>query len=386
MPRGCKAFGPGASARNVQNWLKPWLPNNSKFSVLLVLAGTHTAELQGISAAGSTPAARRYTAVADAELLLYGPSKRRLFPLPPLDAGVSPALISFVAARWLGVKPFVLAVGVPQVPPFPHLRIESADLGPSACITTGKSMDKRRVISLIEKGKNIGKQLMGPLVLCECVPGGTTTAQAALTGLGINVDGLISSSLLRPPLDIKNSVVSSGLRASGLDSSSSPEALMAAVGDPFQPVAVGILLGAMESHQSVFLGGGSQMIAVLSLALASLPFQLRSRLVDLVAIGTTSWLAEEVLEGAAGVLGLAGLMERISDYYSVKPFGLSAGLRFESSNHQSLRDYEIGYVKEGVGAGVLTFLAQLHGASLQELIQLSDQACFDLQKLKDEQA
>ena len=47
----------------------------------LILAGSQTAEIEGISAAGSTAVSRRYTAVADAELLLRGPmsSKKMAF-------------------------------------------------------------------------------------------------------------------------------------------------------------------------------------------------------------------------------------------------------------------------------------------------------------------
>ena len=43
-------------------------------------------------------------------------------------------------------------------------------------------------------------------------------------------------------------------------------------------------------------------------------------------------------------------------------------MRFHSSTHQPLRDYERGYVKEGVGAGALLLLAQLRGCSCAELV------------------
>ena len=64
--------------------------------VLLLLAGTATAAVPGISAAGATPESRRLTAAADAELLLLGPAQLRPHALPPLPAGVSPALIARV--------------------------------------------------------------------------------------------------------------------------------------------------------------------------------------------------------------------------------------------------------------------------------------------------
>jgi hypothetical protein len=56
--------------------------------VLLLLAGTDTAAVPGISAAGATPESRRWTAAADAELLLLGPGAKRHHALPPLPAGI----------------------------------------------------------------------------------------------------------------------------------------------------------------------------------------------------------------------------------------------------------------------------------------------------------
>ena len=70
---------------------------------LLLLAATDTAAVPGISAAGASPQARLGTAAADAELLLLGPGGRRCHALPPLPAGVSPALISHVVLSQLGL-------------------------------------------------------------------------------------------------------------------------------------------------------------------------------------------------------------------------------------------------------------------------------------------
>jgi NaMN:DMB phosphoribosyltransferase len=54
-------------------------------------------------------------------------------------------------------------------------------------------MDRPRVEALLDQGRRWGRAAARfspsgaplPLVLAECVPGGTTTAQALLTGLGI---------------------------------------------------------------------------------------------------------------------------------------------------------------------------------------------------------
>ncbi len=381
LPDGCRAFGQGASEVNVQKWMNILSATNSKtFSLLLLLAGTRTAECKGISSAGATSQSRKYTALADAELFLYGPRGKRKFSLPPLKAGVSPALISYVARQWIAVEPSVLAVGLYQQPSFPCLVVEPHDLGPSACITTGKAMDISRVNALWERGKEIGMELKGPLILAECVPGGTTTAQAVLTGLGISVADLISGSSRNPPIALKTRVVTEALRAGACGDSTSPKNLVAAIGDPFQPLAVGILLGALEVCQPVLLGGGSQMMAVLALALASLPYDLRQKLVKLVVIGTTAWLVDETIKLKTGVSSLELLMNRISDHFHVSLLGIATGLHFYSSAHQALRDYEIGFIKEGVGAGALALLAQLGGASLQDLVDACDKAFLELRQ------
>jgi NaMN:DMB phosphoribosyltransferase len=72
LPEGCQQLGGlGASALDAAA-LRPWTSNDQPLDLLLVLAATRTAEHEGISAAGSTVASRRYTALADAELLIHG--------------------------------------------------------------------------------------------------------------------------------------------------------------------------------------------------------------------------------------------------------------------------------------------------------------------------
>ena len=56
-----------------------------------------------------------------------------------------------------------------------------------------------RVNHLWRQGEQLGAGLQRPLVLAECVPGGTTTAQAVLTALGFEVGDLISGSARQPP-------------------------------------------------------------------------------------------------------------------------------------------------------------------------------------------
>ncbi len=346
---------------------------------LLVLAGSRTAEVEGISAAGASSAARRYTAVADAELLLKGPLGSRSWPLPPLSRGVSPALISYVASNFLGLKPLVLANGLYQVPPFAHICLEPPSLGPAACLSTGKAMDPRRVRNLLKKGFLMGSKSRESLLIAECVPGGTTTAQAALMGLGMSVSDLISGSVANPPVAIKKRLVESGLRAAKIGKMPSAEELLAAVGDPFQPVAVGLLLGARKAGQQVVLGGGCQMLAVLALALSELEASSRESFVEGVVLGTTSWLVEEGFSANNRKSALVKLINVVEDFFNVELLGLSTGLRFDQTRHKPLMDYEDGYIKEGVGAGAFALMAQLHGISCKEIVNGCEKSLEELQ-------
>ncbi len=384
LPSGILAFGKGMLEKNIHERVKRWHENITNFAFFLILAGSQTAEVEGISSAGSTPRSRRYTAVADAELLLKGAMHQRRWPLPPLPAGVSPALISYVASNYLKIKPTIISAGLLQNPSFSHVCLESSKIGPARCLSSGKAMDISRVKLLLDGGFKIGKELRKSLLITECVPGGTTTAFAVLSGLGINVNGLISGSHRNPPSELKTKLVNQGLKAAKLEEKPSSIALMAAVGDPFQPIAVGLLMGAIESGQDVLLGGGCQMLAVLALALNEVEPKLRSNFVEKILIGTTSWLVDESLSSSKTRNSFIYLMNHVAKHFKVNILGLASGYRFIDSTQQVLRDYEIGYVKEGVGAGALSLLAQIKGLTQKEMIEKCDQEVGNLFKSKDD--
>ncbi|CAK6699993.1 nicotinate mononucleotide-dependent phosphoribosyltransferase CobT [Synechococcus sp. CBW1107] len=370
-----------------QGWLERFSVNCRATEVLLLLAATETAAVPGISAAGATPASRRSTAAADAELLRLGPAAHRPHALPPLPAGVSPALIGHVVLQTLGMDPLVVDLGCPVRPAVPHVRLPGA-CGPAACLSSGRAMERRRVEQLLELGRSWGRRLGSrPLVIAECVPGGTTTAQAVLTGLGVAAEGLVSGSLHQPAHALKTHLVAQGLSRAGLGQGpSDPVSVLAAVGDPMQPLAAGLLLGQLEdvgqvgqglgevspshpAHPPVLLAGGSQMAAVLAIALALTPADQRSRLVGRVALGTTAWVAAEADSD------LQELLNRIGARWQVQPLAFASELRFHNCHQRALQDYEHGYVKEGVGAGGLAMLWSLSGGHLEDLAAACDQAC-----------
>ncbi|MCP9807845.1 TIGR00303 family protein [Cyanobium sp. HWJ4-Hawea] len=353
--------------------------------ILLLLAATDTAAVAGISAAGATPESRRQTAAADAELLLLGPLAARPHALPPLDAGVSPALIGHVVLKELDLlgQLEVIDLGCPMAPAIPHLRLPAPEAaGPASCLSGGQAMGRGRVEALIARGRawgssldRSGQPLERPLLVAECVPGGTTTAQAVLCGLGIAADGLVSGSLHQPAHGLKANLVARGLQAAGLANSTGacpvdPVAVMAAVGDPMQPLAAGLVLGAVAEGVPVLLAGGSQMAAVLALALALAPGDLRPAIAQGVEVATTAWVVEE----ASSNLGL--LLERIGQHWGLaQALNLQvAGLRFGGCSCQALLDYERGFVKEGVGAGGLALLWERCGHAPETLAA----ACDDL--------
>ena len=375
LPEGCRTLGRSSGETLLAQRLSPWRRFGHGSTLLVVLAATRTAEHPGISAAGATPESRRFTALADAELLLEGPTGQRRWPLPPLPAGVTPALLSHVALCRLPLSPLLAAVGLEHPAPFPHLRLEPDRWGPAECVSCGRAMPLARVERLWRQGMHLGARLRGPVLLTECVPGGTTTAQAVLSALGICVDSLISGSAQQPPQMLKRMLVEQGLQLASLPDRPSPTAVLAAVGDPFQAVAAGFLVAA---RHPVLLGGGSQMAAVLALALSALNRTERLALSDRVLLGTTAWLAEERLD-AEHQPALGILLDRVGQHFDVSLTGVASGIHFHNSRISALRDYERGFVKEGVGAGALLLLAQLQGQTSSALVEACELAVDQLQ-------
>lgn len=122
----------------------------------------------------------------------------------------------------------------------------------------------------------------------------------------------------------------------------------------------------------MLLAGGSQMAAVWALALALCSPASRPALARQVAIGTTAWVAAEASSN------LALLLQRLAARWQLEPLAFAANLRFQHCRSARLRDYEAGYVKEGVGAGGLALLWELSGRSPAALAQACDLACEQL--------
>ena len=343
----------------------------NNFIFYLVIAGTETSQIQGISAAGINAKARRKTALADAEFFLFGPDINHKYKLPFLNAGVTPALISYVCSKLICVNPIVVPIGIKQKPYFSYLNVENYLVGPSKCITTGKSMNKKRVLSLYKKGLEIGKSTNQPVFISESVPGGTTTAQAIIEAFGFNVNHLIGSSLINPPRTLKTKVIKAGLLNANLNYNFDSIDVISSVGDPFQAFSMGLLIGARLAKQSVVLSGGSQMLAIILLALEFIDYKEKQEFVDCVFIATTGWLVKDN--------SLSDLLDLITEKHNVNLLGLASPLNFKLSKNKELSDYEIGYVKEGVGAGGMSIFAFLKGFSNEEIVSMCQ---INLERMK----
>lgn len=321
-----------------------------------VLGFTETGLQPGISAAGATPAARRFTAIADAEFLYYGPQAHPKYPLPPLDAGASPVVISRAVVEATNMPVYIFNAGLPLAPATPYI-----DLGgsPAACVSTGKALSLATVNHLFRQGLEWGKQLSNAVntqgnhyvILGECVVGGTSTALAVLLGLGFPAAGKVNSSHPRCNHAQKLQLVEQGWQRSGLSKSQGgavdPFLVVAAVGDPMQVAVAGMAIAASR-YGGVMLAGGTQMLAVYALTEAIAHTYDLSWQPENIVVGTTRWVAEDPTGDTVGLATLVGNVPL-----------LATTLSFASSRYPQLQAYEQGFVKEGVAAGACAIAAHL---------------------------
>jgi uncharacterized protein (TIGR00303 family) len=210
------------------------------------------------------------------------------------------------------------------------------------CLSSGQAMPLQKVQHLFARGLEWGEKLANTadyLIIGECVVGGTTTALALLTALGIEAQGMVNSSHPRCNHQQKWSVVETGLSKLNLNQSDDPLALVAAIGDPMQIVVAGMAIAASR-RIGVMLAGGTQMLAVFALIKAIAEYHQLSTQLSQIVVGTTRWVTEDPTGNTVGLAKLVGGVPL-----------LATGLSFATSRYPSLRAYTQGYVKEGVGAG-----------------------------------
>jgi uncharacterized protein (TIGR00303 family) len=309
-----------------------------------VLGYTATAEIAGISSAGLTPEARKFTAIADAEFLATGQAK--YFPLPKLAQGVSPAVIARAIVSALQLPLYLFNAGLLAALPIPHIDLKGL---PAQCLTTGSALPISTVNHLFEQGLAWGEKLskIHPyLVIGECVVAGTTTALALLEALGIPARQRVGSSHPICNHHQKWTIVQQGLAK--LAEETDPLQIVSKLGDPMQIVVAGMAIAGCR-HTKILLAGGSQMLAVYALSRAISRHQKLAWHPSQIAIGTTKWVWEDASTD----------IPRLCQEIPEVPV-LVSELSLRDSAYPQLQIYESGFVKEGVGAGGALIAAHLY--------------------------
>lgn len=321
-----------------------------QFLFSLVISYTETCIIPGITMAGKSADMLQYTPPADAEFLNFGYCKCvDAIPVSP-DGKPTPGLLTKTALESASIPNVVINAGSKIAPMMPYFET-GLTYGKNIAVDTAMSLDT--VSHAVEYGRMIGRCLGSTtdcLVIGESIPGGTTTAQAVLSGLGF--DAKVSSSMEHNPVNLKNKITSEAL--SRLEAKD-PFSIVSSVGDPMIPTVAGILSTA-SLQTKVILAGGTQMAA--ALAFAKIAGYNREN----TAVATTSYVIDDAS---------ANLVDTVRQIDQVPVFGVRLALG--NSKIDGLKSYANGFVKEGVGAGGASLAAMIKvGIDSTRLLQLTE--------------
>jgi len=125
-------------------------------------------------------------------------------------------------------------------------------------------------------------------------------------------------------------------------------------------VVAGMAIAASNST-GVLLAGGTQMLAVYALMRSLMDNLGLTGNLEEVVVGTTRWVAEDKTGDTVGLAKLIGNIPLCATQ-----------LDFTNSSYPSLRAYEQGFVKEGVGAGgsaIASCLLNLAPSALMMIVE-----------------
>lgn len=328
---------------------------------LLVLGNTEISTIPGISVAGATPELTKITPVADAEYLFHEkPLTIDAIPVTP-EGHPTPAIITKAAKELADFPIIVIRGGTYLAPLVPHVHISDV---------VGRDFRKEIALpefgEIIKRAKLFGEELnklpIKELVIGESTPGGTTTAQAVLWALGY--EARTSSASPNNPQELKERVIMEGFNRAGIEKgqlSEKPLEALRQFGDPMIATVVGLSLG---FRKDIVLAGGTQMLAV-SAILKALGEDMKRFM-----IATTRWVVNDRSATFVETAREIGIIT------------YSADLDFSNSKFKGLRDYERGYVKEGVGAGGATWLAVKSGFSPEDVSEKVEELYERLMRMK----
>jgi len=306
---------------------------------VLILSSTEVADIPGISGAGSSQALLQYTPAADAEIVTCG-ALRTIDALPDSPSGAAtPAVLTRAALNLTKIPCLLINSGLKVAPGVPYYDMRAEH---------GKDMQKGPAVKdsqhIYASSKKFAKLLNCDLaIIGETIPGGTTTALAVLRALGY--DSSVSSSFSKNPIGLKEQVVRKALTQSPISPNElkrDPIKAIELFGDPMMPCATGLVEELTRAGSSVMLAGGTQMAAIFAILNAL-------NVSGDITLGTTKYVFDDE---SAGFIDLVKKLQ-------IDAFGSYPD--FRKSKFDQLKAYELGEVKEGVGAGGAMVAAAMKG-------------------------
>ena len=354
MIDGITTYGSSELTEKLQNCEDPVF--------LITIGTTETSLIDGISGAGPSAELTEYTPASDVEFMVLGEVRCCEAPAETVvgdAAAPTPARLT-KASLQLSEMPFVVIDAGSKIKP----EVEYVSFGKEygRDIRTGKGV--LNPLEIFENAKDLGAELSRRhemLVIGESIAAGTTTALGVLKALGYDANEKVSGSMPHNPHDMKTKVVDEGLKNAGLDPKKDDiDAMQAigAVGDPTLPAIAGIVLG---SDIPIILAGGTQMAAVCAIIKSVQPNFDFSR----INLATTVYVAGDE------TADLFGILKQIDDSITVN----IVDPRFEESEHEGLKNYLKGFVKEGAGAGGAMYTALVLGNSVEKLRRKIEKVC-----------
>ena len=354
MIDGITTYGSSELTEKLQNCEDPVF--------LITIGTTETSLIDGISGAGPSAELTEYTPASDVEFMVLGEVRCCEAPAETVvgdAAAPTPARLT-KASLQLSEMPFVVIDAGSKIKP----EVEYVSFGKEygRDIRTGKGV--LNPLEIFENAKDLGAELSRRhemLVIGESIAAGTTTALGVLRALGYDANEKVSGSMPHNPHNMKTKVVNEGLKNAGLDPKKDDiDAIQAigAVGDPTLPAIAGIVLG---SDIPIILAGGTQMAAVCAIIKSVQPNFDFSR----INLATTVYVAGDE------TADLFGILKQIDDSITVN----IVDPRFEESEHEGLKNYLKGFVKEGAGAGGAMYTALVLGNSVEKLRRKIEKVC-----------
>ena len=344
------------------------LINELKYAIdpvfICTIGTTETSLIPGLSGAGASPDLTEYTPAADVEILCLG-NVKCMDNIPQTVVGKAaaptPAMLTKASLQIADI-PFVIVDAGSKIKP----QIECMRMGSKygRDIRTGKGV--LNPLEIYENARDLGAELARRhpmLIIGESIAAGTTTALGVLRALGYDANEKVSGSMPNNPHDMKTKIVDEGLKNANLDpKKDNIDGLQAvgAVGDPILAAVSGLVIG-VDEQIPIILAGGTQMAAVCAIIKSIKPNFDFSR----INIATTVYV---VGDETADLIGLLSQIDEDITLHSVDP-------HFEESEHDGLKNYLDGFVKEGAGAGGAMFTALVRGVPDEKLRKKIETVC-----------